>query len=252
MDLRVVTYNVHRCVGIDKRYRPARIVDVLKEVDADIIALQEVLSQEGGSVEENQARYIAEALGYHYTLGENRQIDGGAYGNVALSRYDLRAVCNHDLSVSGYERRGCLHFDVKVTPADVVHVFNVHLGTDYIERRHQGRRLTDMEILRNEQLTGPRIMLGDFNEWAPGLTTHLLGSHLKSVDIRKHLQRKRTYPGLLPFMHLDHIYHDDSLELERLTLHRTRTALLASDHLPLIADFKFVHAAEKAIPETAG
>jgi endonuclease/exonuclease/phosphatase family metal-dependent hydrolase len=53
-------------------------------------------------------------------------------------------------------------------------------------------------------------------------------------------------------MHLDHIYHDDSLELERLTLHRTRTALLASDHLPLIADFKFVHAAEKAIPETAG
>ena len=170
---------------------------------------------------------------------------------MVLSRFPMQAVKNYDLSVEGFERRGCLHIDVDIGGA-VVHVFNVHLGTDYIERRHQGRRLTDMEILRNEQLTGPRIMLGDFNEWAPGLTTHLLGSHLKSVDIRKHLQRKRTYPGLLPFMHLDHIYHDDSLELERLTLHRTRTALVASDHLPLIADFKFVNAAEKAIPETAG
>jgi len=239
MDLRVVTYNVHRCVGIDKRYRPARIVDVLKEVDADIIALQEVLSQEGGAVEENQARYIADALGYHYTLGENRQIDGGAYGNVALSRYDLRAVCNHDLSVSGYERRGCLHFDVKVTPADVVHVFNVHLGTAFLERRHQGRRLTSRSIIKNEELTGAKIVLGDFNEWTRGLATKLLGTHLKSVDIKKHLGRRKTYPGFLPFMHLDHIYFDGPLELQGLTLHRSRTALMASDHLPLVANFRF-------------
>jgi endonuclease/exonuclease/phosphatase family metal-dependent hydrolase len=147
--------------------------------------------------------------------------------------------------VEGYERRGCLHIDVDVGGA-MVHVFNVHLGTDFLERRHQGRRLADVEILRQAGLTGPRLLLGDFNEWTPGLTTRLLGSHLKSVDIKKHLRRRRTYPGVLPFMHLDHIYHDDTLELQNLTLHRTRKALVASDHLPLIAEFRV---AKKHIPE---
>jgi len=237
--IRVATYNVHRCRGLDGRTRPARIAEVLREVRADIVALQEVVSRDGATHDKHQARFLADAMGLQYCLGENRKLRGAAYGNVVLSRFPMRAVKNYDLSVEGFERRGCLHIDVDVE-STVVHVFNVHLGTDYLERRHQGRRLTDMEILRNEKLTGPRLMLGDFNEWAPGLTTHLLGAHLRSVDIRKHLRRKRTYPGLLPFMHLDHIYHDDSLELEGLMLHRTRKALVASDHLPLIADFRFV------------
>jgi endonuclease/exonuclease/phosphatase family metal-dependent hydrolase len=237
--LRVVTYNVHRCRGLDGRTRPARIVEVLREVEADVIALQEVVSREDGSAEKNQARYIAEALGLNYLLGENRKLRGAAYGNVVLSHLPIRVVKNHDISVEGYERRGCLHIDVAVDEA-VVHVFNVHLGTDFLERRHQGRRLADAEILRQAGLTGPRLLLGDFNEWTPGLTTRLLGSHLKSVDIRKHLRRRRTYPGVLPFMHLDHIYHDDTLELQALKLHRTRKALVASDHLPLIAEFRLV------------
>jgi endonuclease/exonuclease/phosphatase family metal-dependent hydrolase len=88
------------------------------------------------------------------------------------------------------------------------------------------------------QLGGPRILLGDFNEWTRGLATRLLSLHLESADVRKHLRRSRTYPGLLPFLHLDHIYHDPGLEVERLALHRSRTALLASDHLPLVADFR--------------
>jgi endonuclease/exonuclease/phosphatase family metal-dependent hydrolase len=162
---------------------------------------------------------------------------GGAYGNVVLSRFPMRRVENYDLSVEGYERRGCLHIDVELEGL-VLHIFNVHLGTDYMERRHQGRRLIGAEILLNRRLNGPRLMLGDFNEWAPGLTTKLLRSHLVSVDIRKHLRRRRTYPGFMPFLHLDHIYHDEELELKKLTLHRSRKALVASDHLPLVADFR--------------
>ena len=239
--LRVVTYNVHRCRGLDGRTRPARIVEVLREVDADVIALQEVVSRPDGGPEKDQARYIADTLGVNYLLGENRKLRGAAYGNVVLSRLPMRVVKNHDLSVEGYERRGCLHIDVSVDDA-VVHVFNVHLGTDFLERRHQGRRLADVEIIRQAGLTGPRLLLGDFNEWTPGLTTRLLGSHLKSVDIGKHLRRRRTYPGVLPFMHLDHIYHDDTLDLQALKLHRTRKALVASDHLPLIAEFRIVRA----------
>lgn len=235
--LRVVTYNVHRCRGIDGRVRPARVAAVLREVDADVVALQEVLSVASDAPEANQAEFLARETGMHWQLGENRRLRGGAYGNVVLSRFPMRRVDNYDLSVKGYERRGCLHIDVEVE-GTVLHLFNVHLGTDYLERRHQGRQLIGAEILLNRELNGPRLMLGDFNEWARGLTTQLLSTHLKSVDIRRHLRRSRTYPGLMPVLHLDHIYHDEDLELRKLTLHRTRKALLASDHLPLVADFR--------------
>ena len=116
----------------------------------------------------------------------------------------------------------------------------MHLGTAFLERRKQGRQLAGLDILLNNELKGPRLLLGDFNEWAPGLTTKLLRAHLQSVDIKKHLRRRRTYPGVLPMFHLDHIYHDESMEVVGLTLHRTRTALVASDHLPLIAELKLL------------
>ena len=80
-------------------------------------------------------------------------------------------------------------------------------------------------------------MLGDFNEWTHGLASRLLSEELRSADVRTHLRTRRTYPGPLPLVHLDHIYYDPALALERLTLHRSRLALVASDHLPLVADF---------------
>jgi endonuclease/exonuclease/phosphatase family metal-dependent hydrolase len=236
--LRIVTYNVHRCRGIDNREKPARIVEVLREIDADVIALQEVLSIGGKTREKDQARFVAEELGINHVTGETRQLNGGSYGNVVLSRFPLRLVCNHDISVRARERRGCMHTDVDVAGADTLHVFNVHLGTAFLERRHQGRRLVEEEILSNRDLKGARIMLGDFNEWTRGLTTRLLRAHLKSVDVKNYLQRAKTFPGLLPVLHLDHIYFEDRLELKGLTVHRTRKALVASDHLPLVADFK--------------
>ncbi|HEV8253760.1 MAG TPA: endonuclease/exonuclease/phosphatase family protein [Vicinamibacteria bacterium] len=236
--LRIVTYNVHKCKGIDGRVRPSRIVGVLREIDPDVVALQEVVSVEDGRPDEHQASYIATQLGYHYTIGENRRISGAIYGNVVLSRHPLACVRNHDISVRGRERRGCLHTDVQLPAGETLHVFNVHLGTSFLERRHQGRRLIDYEILSNKELRGPRIMLGDFNEWTPGLTSRLLAAHLKSVDVRDRLRRSTTFPGVFPFLSLDHIYYDDRLRLDGLTVHRSRLALVASDHLPLVADFR--------------
>jgi endonuclease/exonuclease/phosphatase family metal-dependent hydrolase len=127
---------------------------------------------------------------------------------------------------------------VNLNGTGLLHVFNVHLGTAYLERRHQARKLIDGAVLRNQELEGRRVMLGDFNEWTRGLTTRLLSAHLKSADVRTHLQRSRTYPGVLPILHLDHIYFEDTLEMSSLKLHRSRTALVASDHLPLYADFE--------------
>lgn len=235
---RIVTYNVHKCRGLDRRVRPGRIAAVLREADADIIALQEVLSIEGTQRERDQARFIGEELGMHYYLGENRRLDGGAYGNVILSRAPLHTVQNYEITWRGREQRGCLRADVRVGQSTLVHIFNVHLGTAFFERRHQARELTGERILANPELHGARVVLGDFNEWTHGLASQLLSAHLESADIHHHLRRARTYPGPLPFLHLDHIYYDSSLELQRLTLHRSRTALIASDHLPLVADFR--------------
>jgi endonuclease/exonuclease/phosphatase family metal-dependent hydrolase len=237
---RIVTYNVHKCRGLDRRVRPERIAMVLRETKADIIALQEVLSVEGRERERHQARFIAEELGMDYHIGENRRLDGGAYGNVVLSRLPLRAAHNYDITWSGRERRGCLRVDVLLHKGRVLHIFNVHLGTAFIERRHQARRLTNGGILHQPELSGARVVLGDFNEWTHGLTSRLLSKHFESADIRHHLRRGRTYPGVLPLVHLDHVYYDQALTLERLTLHRSRTALVASDHLPLVADFNWL------------
>ena len=240
LSFRIATYNIHKCRGLDRRVLPRRIVEVLREVDADVIALQEVLSIEGREREADQARFIAEELSHFHRVGENRRLRGGSYGNVTLSRLPMKDDAhNYDLTWRKRERRGCLRTEVE-TKAGAIEVFNVHLGTAFLERRFQARRLIEMLNENVESTEKPRIVLGDFNEWTKGLASRLLASHLESADARTHLARGRTYPGVLPLVHLDHIYYDaDALELVRLSLHRSRRALIASDHLPLVADFRF-------------
>jgi Metal-dependent hydrolase len=236
--LRVVTYNVHRCRGLDRKLHPGRILDVLLEIDADLVALQEVLNLEGDAKEMNQALYLADQLGFHYVIGGNIVLQRGCYGNVILSRFPIVDSCNHDISVSGREPRGCLRADLEIGEHRL-HVFNIHLGTSMRERRLQAQKLMGNEVLRKPDLSGHRIVLGDFNDWTRiGLITRMLSQEMKAVDLRKHLKWVCTYPSVLPIFHLDHIYHDSGLHLERFRLHRTRTALVASDHLPLVADFR--------------
>jgi endonuclease/exonuclease/phosphatase family metal-dependent hydrolase len=227
--LRVATYNVHKCRGMDGRTSALRVGEVLHEIGADIVALQEVML--------HQAEVLSVETGLPFALGENRKHRGYAYGNVLLSRFPIRMIRNYDLSVGGREQRGCLRADLLLKNGALLHVFNVHLGTALLERRAQGRKLIAPGLLADAALESPRIVLGDFNEWTSGLATRLLRSHLVSADLRLHLRRTRTYPGLFPLLHLDHIYYDPVLHLETLHLHRTAKALLASDHLPLIGDF---------------
>ncbi|RPH86360.1 MAG: hypothetical protein EHM75_08110 [Desulfobacteraceae bacterium] len=79
---RVVTYNIHKGRGMDRRNRIQRVAEILQSLSPDIVALQEVLSVEGKEPEAHQARFIAEALGFHFRIGETRRLRGGAYGNV--------------------------------------------------------------------------------------------------------------------------------------------------------------------------
>jgi hypothetical protein len=136
---RIVTYNVHKCVGVDWRLDPARIVSVLKEINADIVALQEVLCVHGRSGEDDQAHFIARGLGFNYCMGHNRELKGGVYGNLALSRFPLLGSENHDISVAGREERGCLRVDIDLGKESRLHVYNVRLLPRHIHCRELSR-----------------------------------------------------------------------------------------------------------------
>jgi len=232
---RIATYNIHKCRGMDGRVHPDRVARVLEEVNADILSLQEVVSHEGTAAADHQADYLAGRLGLFGAMSETRKHRGGAYGNVTLSRWDFKLVRPIDITIGAREQRVALRTDIRLG-GHVLHLFNVHLGTALRERRQQALRLVDRDLLRAIDISGPRIVLGDFNEWVRGLVTKTLVAEFHLTDLRAHLTRARSYPALLPLLHLDHIYLDHHLRVEKAFYHRSRRSLIASDHLPLVAD----------------
>lgn len=235
--LRLASYNVHWCRGLDRRVRPERVLRVLREIGADIIGLQEVLSFPSGSARENQAQYFAEQLEYdHYFVGGNSKRHGGTFGNVIISRLPILQAKNHDISWEGFEPRGCLRADIDIGQGRLLHLFNLHLGLRARERHRQARALLSDRILGSEDIFGPRIVMGDFNEWRRGAATRLLSGEFQCVNLRRMLWRG-GFPALLPLLHLDDIYYDPQLRLSRFRVHRSRTALIASDHLPIVVEF---------------
>jgi endonuclease/exonuclease/phosphatase family metal-dependent hydrolase len=248
---RIATYNIHKCRGMDMKFMPQRIISVLREIDADIICLQEVVNIPEGAgliwldpVETaadvfDQAGLIARAFPeYVSAFGENRPFRNGMYGNLTLTRLPLRRWRNFDVSRRGRERRGILETELQANDGASFHVFNVHLGTGHMERRYQGRLLVHGRILTRPDVKGPRLVIGDFNEWTRGLTTRLLRKSFQTFRPRYGQRFPRTYPGFLPLLSLDHCFYEPPLRLEAARLWRTRTALVASDHLPLVADFR--------------
>lgn len=231
--LRIATYNIHRCRGLDGRTRPERIAAVLRAIDADVVALQEVVGagpRGGGHAEE-----LGALLGMGWVMAPARQLRGHHFGNAVLSRLPITQHLEHDLSWKTCEPRRMQRVDV-AAHGGTLHVYNVHLGTAILERRHQAERLA--AIVSDRHVPGPKLVLGDFNEWMRGLATTLLSAKLNSVDLRDFLRRRWTYPGLFPILHLDHIYYAGKLEVVSIELPRTRLSLVASDHLPLVADVR--------------
>jgi endonuclease/exonuclease/phosphatase family metal-dependent hydrolase len=233
IDVRIATYNVHRCRGMDRRINPSRIVDVLRDINADVIALQEVIG--AGLQGAGQAEEIGAGLGMGWVMNCVRTLRHHQFGNVVLSRYPIVHHSQYDLSWRTCEPRNCQRADLDIN-GELLHIYNVHLGTAVLERRYQAKRLAS--FVHDRRVAGPKVILGDFNEWVRGLATKTLTSLFESVDISKHLKRRRTYPGLFPVVHLDHIYYDGAVRVLRVEMPRTRKSLMASDHLPLVATLR--------------
>jgi len=234
IDLRIATYNIHRCRGLDRRTIPSRIAEVLREIEADVVALQEVIG--AGPAGAGQAEEIGAAVGMGWVMTTVRHLRNHLFGNVVLSRFPIVHHSHYDLSWRTCEPRACQRADLDLGQGRTLHVYNVHLGTAVLERRYQAPRLAS--FVHDHRVNGPKIILGDFNEWMRGLATKTLSSLFDSVDIKAHLQRRRTYPGIFPLLHLDHIYYEGKVEIRGVELPRTRKALMASDHLPLVANVR--------------
>jgi endonuclease/exonuclease/phosphatase family metal-dependent hydrolase len=233
-DVRVVTYNIHRSRGLDRRTRPKRIADVLASLDPDIVALQEVVGP--GLTGPGHAEEIGAALGMGWVLAPTRELRRHQFGNVVLSRFPIREHTQVDLSWKTCEPRNSQRVSVEIGETGVLHVYNVHLGTALLERRYQAPRLAAW--IHDRRTVGPKLVLGDFNEWGRGLVADILADRLQSVDLYPYLKRRRTYPGFFPLLHLDHIYFQGDIDVRHVQLPRTRLALIASDHLPLVADIR--------------
>ncbi len=232
--VRVCTYNIHRGRGLDGRTRLERIAGVLAGIDADIIALQEVIG--ASPLQAGQAAELGAALGMGWVMAPTRHLRTALFGNVVLTRFPVRHHVQYDLTWKTCEHRGVQRVDVALED-DTLHFYNVHLGTSLMERRNQAARLAT--LVHDRRVTGPKIILGDFNEWARHLgATDVLAQRLQSIDLSKHLSRRRTYPGFFPILHLDHIYYEGEVEVLKVTLPKDRMAKMASDHLPLVADLK--------------
>jgi endonuclease/exonuclease/phosphatase family metal-dependent hydrolase len=244
--VRVLSYNIHRAIGVDRRFRPERIVEIIESHDPDIALLQEVDEGVPRSRELNLGRELAEALGYeHYAIGHNVRLRKGRYGNATLSRHPILRERNIDLTIGMRKRRGCQHTLIAVPgPAGRLRrleVFNLHLGLSAREREKQVGVLMRAREFASLPFGVPCVVGGDFNDWRyllrPVFVDLLAFRSATGGDGR--LDRAvATFPSFFPQGGLDRIYFRGPLRL--LGARRCRLALsrVASDHLPVIAEFE--------------
>ena len=237
----VASYNIHRGIGLDRRLDLARIADVIAETHADVIGLQEVIREDGHD-HADQAAFLGARLGMEVVMGETRSHGTGTYGNAVLTRLPVLGSARCDLSWGAREPRGCLRVDIDVGGA-TLHVFNCHLGLKLIERRRQLALLGGF-IAVSHQLPGPRVLMGDFNEWHFGPITRGLKREFSSP--MRHM--RRTHPAWFPLFKLDRIYWDVALEGRKFHVHRSRRARAASDHLPVVCALRVTKPAGAPAP----
>jgi endonuclease/exonuclease/phosphatase family metal-dependent hydrolase len=244
--LRVMTYNIHRAIGVDRRFRPERIVEIVTHHDPDIALLQEVDAGAPRSRELDLAKELADSLGYpHFAVGHNVDLRRGRYGNATLSRFPIVRERNIDLTISARKRRGCQETRIRVernpgAPVEL-EVFNLHLGLSAQERAWQVGLLVRSEEFSASDKAHPFLVGGDFNDWRSLLLptfTEILGFTCCTQRSRGSALGILSYPAFSPSGALDRIYCRGPVRCVGARACRLRLSRVASDHLPLIVDLE--------------
>jgi endonuclease/exonuclease/phosphatase family metal-dependent hydrolase len=225
--MKLATWNIHRCIGRDGEKSPARCAAVLQEIDADVVALQEVESRPGHELD--VLAYLARTTGARAIAGSTMIEQDAHYGNAVLTRLPVRAVRRHDLSVSGREPRGAVDVDLDLDGSRL-QLIATHLGLRPAERREQVQRLLPLFETRDRDLV---VLTGDLNEW------FLWGRPLRMLHrIFPRTPHRRTWPAYAPLFALDRIWVHPHNAPRRLTAHRSALTRVASDHLPLTLEIE--------------
>jgi endonuclease/exonuclease/phosphatase family metal-dependent hydrolase len=219
----LATYNIHRAVGTDGIFAPHRVAEVLQEMSADIIALQEVPLGGGGMP--NVLKILQKSTGFVAVEGFTFSVTGRRFGNAVLSRYPILATRQIDISFGSREPRGALDADVSCH-GHPLRVIATHLGLRPAERHAQVRKL--LQVFDTDQMAV--VLMGDLNEWFVwGRSLRWLVSHFQAVPAPP------TFPSRWPVFALDRIWIRPRHRLVHVEVHSTPLARVTSDHLPLIA-----------------
>lgn len=240
-DCRVMTYNIHGCVDANGDVNSPKFIKILRELDADIVALQEVDAEKPMGKNRNQAKIIGEALDLDYIYFPVEERKPHHFGLAVLSRFSfLKICCDHLPNLYpklDLRKRGAIRASID-TPAGIMHIVNTHLSIFKLERRKQLNALLTKSrpwaVAENE----PMILCGDFNAGPSSATYKEVSKHL--IDIQsisnKSSVLKATFHSKSPVFQFDHIFVSSHFTVLNAEVKCTPDTKTASDHLPLIAE----------------
>jgi endonuclease/exonuclease/phosphatase family metal-dependent hydrolase len=237
--LKVLSYNIHKCIGgVDRRYDPSRVVEVIRRLEPDVVMLQEVDAGVSRSRGDHQVELLGEQLGMpHRCWYPNVEVRGGGqYGNAILARYPLIESNNIDLSIRFKKKRSVLHGVLRIRHDDVdrtLHVYNMHLGLARYERKIQLQKFLDSAPFTGLHHDTPVVVGGDLNDVYGGL-----GESLSPAGFRGAERRPRTFPAWGPMRALDAIFVRGTLDYLGLARCDSALARRASDHRPIVAEVR--------------
>ena len=240
---RIMTYNVHRCVGVDGRLDVARVAAVIAQRRPDIVALQEldVGRRRTGAVD--QAHAIAHRLGMSFHFHAAMRVEEEHYGDAILAASPLTVIRAGPLpgspTLRALEPRGALWLELEIEGRRL-QVLNTHLGLVPHEQRAQAAALVGPDWIGGDLRRDPLIVLGDFNATPHASVYRTFARSL--ADARTVCRERRagpTFPSRFPMLAIDHVFVSPDIEVVGVEAFAAPLARSASDHLPLIVDFRF-------------
>ena len=247
MRLRVLTYNIHKAIGVDGEFAPERIIEILAHHNADIALLQEVDHGVPRSEHLNLAAHLGRTLEYGYrAVGMNVFLKTGKYGNVTLSHFPIGRQRNIDLTIGRRKRRGAQHTRIQLVHGHrhmTIDVFNIHLSLLANLRAQQITRLLNSTDLADLDPQSPCIIGGDLNDWRGLLRRRFFepaGFRCATGPRAGSRWAIKTFPAFAPTGGLDKLFYRGALRLMHVGRSRLKLARVASDHLPVIADFEII------------